>query len=136
MKCEPCLTGRQIKCQNFPNQFGTGNLDLGCFGSAIAWDVTCLFKIPEGIASEHAGPLMCGGATVWGPLYEHGIRAGERIGIVGIGGLGQQNINHCPGDTNCFRSPCYPVRVEDGYGGCRVLDFGIQTTGSHEVWGC
>ena len=69
---------------------------------------------------------MCGGATVWGPLYENGIRAGERIGIIGIGGLGQQNIEVWADGADCSRSPCYSVRVEDGYGGCRILEFGVE----------
>ncbi|KIW26622.1 uncharacterized protein PV07_06441 [Cladophialophora immunda] len=89
--CKFCLTGRQFKCQN-SEQFGTANLDQGCFGTGVAWDVSALFKIPDEIASESAGPLMCGGATVWGPLYEHGFKAGDRIGIIGIGGLGHLAI--------------------------------------------
>ncbi len=86
-----------MKCEN-ALQFGSGpdNLDQGCFGTAIAWDVTALIKIPEGIASEHAGPLMCGGGTVWGPLYENGARPGDRVGIVGIGGLGKNNATLPP----------------------------------------
>ncbi len=95
--------GRHFKCQN-SHQFGTANLDEGCFGTGVAWDVSALFKIPDQIASESAGPLMCGGASefltsflpssvrhvrhansscdtaVWGPLYEHGFQAGDRIG--------------------------------------------------------
>ncbi|OAP56602.1 hypothetical protein AYL99_08714 [Fonsecaea erecta] len=89
--CKFCLTGRQFKCQN-SEQFGTANLDQGCFGTGVAWDVSTLFKIPDEISSESAGPLMCGGATVWGPLYEHGFKAGDRIGIIGIGGLGHLAI--------------------------------------------
>lgn len=71
--------------------------------------MSTLFKIPDAIGSEYAGPLMCGGASefipqtnrqglltsakaVWGPLYEHGFKAGDRIGIVGIGGLGHLAI--------------------------------------------
>lgn len=69
-------------------QFGSSKLEQGCFGSAVTWDVTALFKIPDEIAPEYAGPLMCGGATVWGPLYDFGLRAGDRIGIIGVGGLG------------------------------------------------
>ncbi|EXJ63220.1 hypothetical protein A1O7_03667 [Cladophialophora yegresii CBS 114405] len=89
----PCAptSGQHFKCQN-SEQFGTANLDQGCFGSGVAWDVTALFKIPDEISSESAGPLMCGGATVWGPLYEHGFKAGDRIGIIGIGGLGHLAI--------------------------------------------
>ena len=72
--------------------FGTANWDQGCFGTAVAWDVSTLFKIFEEIASEDAGPLMCGGATVWSPLYEAGIRPGDRVGVIGIGGLGHLAI--------------------------------------------
>ncbi|OAG43327.1 hypothetical protein AYO21_02264 [Fonsecaea monophora] len=94
--CEFCLTGRQFKCQN-SEQFGTANLDQGCFGTGVAWDVSTLFKIPDEISSESAGPLMCGGArvfwtAVWGPLYENGFKAGDRIGIIGMGGLGHLAI--------------------------------------------
>jgi D-arabinose 1-dehydrogenase-like Zn-dependent alcohol dehydrogenase len=58
----------------------------------VQWDVSALFKIPDEIPSEVAGPLFCAGATVWGPLYEHGFKAGDRIAILGIGGLGHLAI--------------------------------------------
>lgn len=58
----------------------------------MAWDVSAVYKIPDEIASEDAGPLMCGGATVFGPLYESGVRPGDRVGIIGIGGLGHLAI--------------------------------------------
>lgn len=83
--------GRQNLCIN-NEQFGTANHDQGTFATGIAWDVSALFKVPDGIASEDAGPLMCGGATVWDPLFSNGARAGDRIGIVGIGGLGHLAI--------------------------------------------
>jgi D-arabinose 1-dehydrogenase-like Zn-dependent alcohol dehydrogenase len=67
-------------------------VDQGCFGTAVAWDVSALFKIPKEIASEDAGPLMCGGASVWSPLYTSGLRPGDRVGIIGVGGLGHMAI--------------------------------------------
>jgi D-arabinose 1-dehydrogenase-like Zn-dependent alcohol dehydrogenase len=88
---DECLLGIDAYCLN-SNQFGSANHDQGCFGTGVAWDVSALHKIPDEIASEYAGPLMCGGATVWGPLYQHGIKAGDRVGIVGIGGLGHMAI--------------------------------------------
>ncbi|KAK5229410.1 hypothetical protein LTR96_003022 [Exophiala xenobiotica] len=91
LHCKPCLTGQHFKCEN-SQQFGTANWDEGCFGTGIAWDVSALFKIPDEIDSASAGPLMCGGATVWGPLYENGFKAGDRVGILGIGGLGHLAI--------------------------------------------
>ena len=89
--CKSCLTGIDVHCLN-SEQFGSANHDQGCFSTGLAWDVSTLHKIPDEIASESAGPLMCGGATVWGPLYQHGLKAGDRVGIVGIGGLGHLAI--------------------------------------------
>jgi D-arabinose 1-dehydrogenase-like Zn-dependent alcohol dehydrogenase len=54
--------------------------------------VSAIFKLPDDLASENAGPLMCGGATVWSPLYDYGVRPGDRVGIVGVGGLGHLAI--------------------------------------------
>ena len=55
-------------------------------------DVSWLVRIPDGLSSEAAGPLTCGGITVWQPLYEHGLRAGDRVGVIGVGGLGHLAI--------------------------------------------
>jgi D-arabinose 1-dehydrogenase-like Zn-dependent alcohol dehydrogenase len=83
--------GNQSQCTN-STYFGTANQDQGCFGTAVAWDVSALFKIPDALSSESAGPLMCAGATVWSPLYDRGARAGDRVGIIGVGGLGHLAI--------------------------------------------
>ena len=58
----------------------------------MAWDASAVFKIPVEIASEDAGPLMCGGATSWSPLYESRLKPGSRVGILGVGGLGHLAI--------------------------------------------
>jgi D-arabinose 1-dehydrogenase-like Zn-dependent alcohol dehydrogenase len=47
------------------DQFGSANHDEGGFGTGVARDVTGLTRIPDEISPEHAGPLMCAGATVW-----------------------------------------------------------------------
>ena len=85
------MIGLDLHCEN-SEQFGTANYDEGTFGTAVAWDVSALYKIPDEIPSEFAGPLMCGGATVWAPLVDGGVRPGDRIGVVGIGGLGHLAI--------------------------------------------
>ncbi|KAK0610803.1 NADP-dependent alcohol dehydrogenase [Immersiella caudata] len=89
--CDACLRGNQNQCAN-KTEFGTADIDQGCFGTAVAWDISALFKIPDEIASEHAGPLMCGGATVWHPLADFGLKAGSRVGVLGVGGLGHLAI--------------------------------------------
>ncbi|KHN95288.1 NADP-dependent alcohol dehydrogenase [Metarhizium album ARSEF 1941] len=89
--CKYCLNGFSNTCVS-PQCYGSHNQDQGCFGSFVAWDVSALFKIPDAIASEDAGPLMCGGATVFSALHTSGVRPGDRVGIVGVGGLGHLAI--------------------------------------------
>lgn len=48
---------------------------------------TYLHKIPESMASEHAAPMQCAGATTYNALVSV-VKPGERVGIIGIGGLG------------------------------------------------
>ncbi|RLN71413.1 hypothetical protein BBJ28_00023765, partial [Nothophytophthora sp. Chile5] len=50
------------------------------------------FKIPDNIPSDVAAPLLCAGATVFTPLKQEGVKAGDRVGVVGIGGLGHLAI--------------------------------------------
>lgn len=52
------------------------------------WSEDWLFAIPDDLPSEHAAPLMCAGSTVWSALQLYPVKATDRVGIVGLGGLG------------------------------------------------
>ncbi len=45
-------------------------------------------SLPEDLDPESAGPLLCGGITVFDPLLKHKIQATHHVGVIGIGGLG------------------------------------------------
>jgi alcohol dehydrogenase (NADP+) len=45
-------------------------------------------KIPDGLDSADAAPMMCGGVTVYSPLKRNGCGPGKKVGVVGVGGLG------------------------------------------------
>ncbi|KAH8815510.1 chaperonin 10-like protein [Xylogone sp. PMI_703] len=85
--CKNCLTGWDIFCEN-KEEYGTHNFDVGSLGSGMVCEADCVVPIPDGYASEYAAPMMCAGATVWTVLSRYGIRATDRVGILGIGGLG------------------------------------------------
>jgi len=52
-----------------------------------------LVKVPEGYPLEKAGPIFCAGITMYSPLSHWGcLDGGKRVGIVGIGGLGQMGV--------------------------------------------
>jgi alcohol dehydrogenase (NADP+) len=66
------------------------NGDKSYGGYAKVWRGPASFAIPipDGLPSEFAAPLMCGGVTVYNPLVSHGAGPGKRVGVVGVGGLG------------------------------------------------
>ncbi|KAH0421158.1 nadp-dependent alcohol dehydrogenase [Colletotrichum camelliae] len=51
-----------------------------------------VFKIPDGLPSEAAAPMLCGGITVYAPLKNHGCGPGKTVGIIGLGGLGHFGV--------------------------------------------
>jgi D-arabinose 1-dehydrogenase-like Zn-dependent alcohol dehydrogenase len=78
-------------CEN-KREFISHDVDEGSFASHVVWDADALYLLPEGLDSAHAGPLMCGGATVWGALAEYDVKSTDRVGVIGIGGLGHLGI--------------------------------------------
>ncbi|ESK91362.1 nadp-dependent alcohol dehydrogenase [Moniliophthora roreri MCA 2997] len=88
--CAQCTTGHEQFCPNSKG-YGWANLDQGSFSNLAVWREQWLFRVPDNLSSEHAAPLMCGGATVFVPLIEYA-KPLDRVGIVGIGGLGHLAI--------------------------------------------
>jgi uncharacterized zinc-type alcohol dehydrogenase-like protein len=44
--------------------------------------------LPEGLDASKAGPLFCGGITVFNPIVQCGVKPTDRVAVIGIGGLG------------------------------------------------
>ncbi len=49
-----------------------------------AWAI----KLPDALDASKAGPLFCGGITVFNPFVQFDVKPTDKVGIVGIGGLG------------------------------------------------
>ncbi|PYH92132.1 GroES-like protein [Aspergillus ellipticus CBS 707.79] len=90
-RCSNCLTGWETMCPE-RKMYGIHDLDQGSFASHAVWREAFLFKIPEGVSNEDASPLMCGGSTVFNALHVAKVKPTDRVGIVGIGGLGHLAI--------------------------------------------
>jgi uncharacterized zinc-type alcohol dehydrogenase-like protein len=88
MHCRPCLSGDQHLCAEArPTIVGRHGAFASRVRSHWAWAV----PIPDGLPAAEAGPLLCGGITVFNPLAMYATPA-SRVGVVGIGGLGHMGV--------------------------------------------
>jgi D-arabinose 1-dehydrogenase-like Zn-dependent alcohol dehydrogenase len=91
--CKQCLTGMETFCAE-REIYGDHNHHQGSLGSHVIWDEDFIFNIPDSMSSEDAAPLMCGGATVFNTLKLYNARPSDKVGIIGIGGLGHLAIQY------------------------------------------
>lgn len=89
--CKECLRGAETFCPD-RKMYAEANLDQGSMASHGVWKEDFLFQIPEGMKTEDAAPLMCGGATVFNALQFHVVKSTDRVGVIGVGGLGHLAI--------------------------------------------
>jgi len=87
-ECEWCERGDENLCSHIAE---TCVGRPGGFAERIQLDARFAFPIPDGLTSEAAAPLLCGGITVYSPLRQHA-RPQSRVGVIGIGGLGHLAI--------------------------------------------
>ncbi len=89
LQCRDCLRGNENLCDNNQGLIVTGP---GGLANYLMVDSRFAFPIPKGIDSKAAGPLLCGGITVYAGLRNAGMSSGQEIGILGIGGLGHMAV--------------------------------------------
>jgi len=85
LHCEDCLRGNENLCNDHTGLITHGH---GGFASHVVADGRFCFPLEDALPTEFAGPLMCGGITVYSGLRHAGMTSGQRIGIIGVGGLG------------------------------------------------
>lgn len=90
MHCRSCLHGDHNLCLNDPQQ--TIVQRHGGFADKVRAHWGWATKLPDGLDPAKAGPLFCGGITVFNPIVQHGISPMSRVGVIGIGGLGHMAL--------------------------------------------
>ena len=83
--CGTCESGDQNLCPNATMTIGGRH---GGFADKVRAQATAVVPIPDGVDPQSAGPLFCGGITVFNPLVQFDIKPTSVVGVVGIGGLG------------------------------------------------
>ena len=84
-ECPLCRAGDQNMCANSQATI-IGHHDG--FADKVRAAANSVVPIPEGIDLESAGPMFCGGITVFNPLVQFNIKPTDRVAVIGIGGLG------------------------------------------------
>lgn len=102
--CPQCLAGDHNLCVS-----GQGTIvgRPGGFADRVRCDWIWAAPMPEGVAGESGGPLLCGGITVFNPIVQCGVQPTQRVGVVGIGGLGHlalQFLNKWGCEVTAFTS--------------------------------
>jgi alcohol dehydrogenase (NADP+) len=96
--CDPCRRDLEQFCErgSAPTYNGT-EMDrttptYGGYSSRVVVDERFTLKVPPGLDLAAAAPLLCAGITTYSPLRRFGTKAGDRVGVVGLGGLGHMAV--------------------------------------------
>jgi len=104
MQCDGCKAGEEHMCGTGMTGTYDGKIKHGHIKTDRGWTFggySCsqtvhqnfIIRVPEGFPLEAAGPVFCAGITMYSPLCHWGVKqGGKRVGIIGIGGLGQMGV--------------------------------------------
>lgn len=89
LACAPCLSGDHNLCAK-------GEATIigrhGGFADRVRSHWVWAAPMPKAVSSAAGGPLLCGGITVFNPIVQFDVRGTDRVGVVGIGGLGHMAL--------------------------------------------
>ena len=89
--CNPCRNGLFHLCEN---QLTPGLSCDGGYAEYVVMRHTALIAIPSALSSVHAAPILCAGTATFNALRNSGARAGDRVAVLGMGGLGHMAVQY------------------------------------------
>jgi alcohol dehydrogenase (NADP+) len=96
--CASCLAGEQQYCENgftltynFDDKI-LGGVTYGGYSDSIVTDEAFVLRVSNGLHPAGAAPLLCAGITTYSPLRHWKVGKGQKVGIVGLGGLGHMGV--------------------------------------------
>jgi uncharacterized zinc-type alcohol dehydrogenase-like protein len=95
-ECGPCRAGHEQHCPRNIKTYNAvgrdGEPTQGGYSEKIVVDEAFAVRIPQSIPLQNAAPLMCAGITVYSPLRRWRAGPGQRVAILGFGGLGHVGV--------------------------------------------
>ena len=132
MKCESCKNGEEQHCETTgmvgtygtPEKSSPTGITQGGYSTNIVVIEHFAIKIPKNIELQYAAPLLCAGITTYSPLMKAKFKKGDKIGVVGIGGLGHIAIKLAVSKgAEVYAFTTSPSKVNDikGFGAREVI---------------
>jgi len=97
-ECSSCTKGLEQYCVQGPVftyngvDRHNGTITYGGYSERLLVSERFVVHLPDGLDPASAAPILCAGITTYSPLRHVGVRAGDRVGVVGMGGLGHMGI--------------------------------------------
>lgn len=97
-ECDNCKEGLEQYCEvgatytyNSPDKH-LGEQTYGGYSESVVVDENYVLRVPDNLDLAATAPLLCAGITTYSPLRHWKVGAGQKIGVIGIGGLGHMGI--------------------------------------------
>jgi uncharacterized zinc-type alcohol dehydrogenase-like protein len=96
--CEPCKSGEEQLCDLGPvwtyngQDRRHGGATYGGYSESIVVDESFALRLPKRLDLAASAPLLCAGITTYSPLRHWKVGNGQKVGIVGLGGLGHMGV--------------------------------------------
>lgn len=69
-----------------------GSVTFGGYSTRVVVSDRFVVRVPDALDPAKAAPLLCAGITTYSPLRHYGVRAGHKVGVIGMGGLGHMGV--------------------------------------------
>lgn len=96
-ECANCKEGVEQYCENgmnatYNSHEKDGTPTYGGYSTHIVVDEKYTLKVSEKLPLEGVAPLLCAGITTYSPLRYVGVKKGDKVAVVGLGGLGHMAV--------------------------------------------
>ncbi len=97
-ECAACKDGEEQYCSGGMTatynslERGTRQPTYGGYSTRIVVNQDYVLRVPDSIPLDRAAPLLCAGITTYSPLRRFGLKAGDKVAVVGLGGLGHMGV--------------------------------------------
>ena len=96
-QCTSCDDGLEQYCEGgmtgtYNGRLPDGSHTFGGYSQRMTVREDFVLRLPEGMDPAGAAPLLCAGITTYSPLSHWKVGPGQRVGVVGLGGLGHMGV--------------------------------------------